>query len=284
MTALQMWRTFDADTAAAGPPVAALAGPPTALEVWWTAEGFDPLEPRDDHGRWTHLGAAAHELAAKLTADVPDAARAEVARGLAHQVEQAPNTAAKFRGFHMAEWGSDEANQYMERHNGRFGFYTDMTRQITLHPVWQHPKLRAKAADRWEKAQAAGWFTPTGADTPLQAVTAHEYGHHVANRFMNGHNLSSAAARELLPVIARELGLSEPPKGNVFHVEAKELDAWVAQHADTIRSLVSEYGSKSFTEMLAEIWQEYSTMGDKARPHVQQIGAAMRDLAEGSRF
>ena len=48
----------------------------------------------------------------------------------------------------------------------------------------------------------------------------------------------------------------------------------------TIESSVSEYAATNFNEMLAEVWQEYSTMGDLARPGIREIGQIMRELAE----
>lgn len=250
---------------------------------------FEELHPRNPVGPGGgRFRSAVHGLLDSLMEHVPESVRREVGDGLTVQAELAPRTAKRLKGVLAPEWGTDAAGLYRERHDTYMALYSTATHDIAVHPAWTHPTNKVKAAERVDRARAAGWFAPSGADTPLQATMAHEYGHHVTDQFMPRPNLlDGRTAGRLIPPMARALGIDDgplldQPGARTLGIHRRHLDEWVRQNADQLRAQVSQYGATSFREMLAEIWGEYSTLGDQARPHIREIGAVMRDLAEGS--
>jgi hypothetical protein len=128
---------------------------------------------------------------------------------------------------------------------------------------------------------SSGWWTPSGAADPLQTVVAHEYGHHITVEMFRV--ITPAGGRRLLETIRDQLGI--PLDTNLDQVGLgmaavmRHITAAVRHHPQVV-DRVSGYAATNGNELLAEVWQEYSTMGDRARPHIRAIGDVMRDLAE----
>lgn len=255
------------------------------------AAAWDPAKhPRNPAGhtgggRFRSALARAHELLQILGDDVPEAMQHQVIDGLAVQAELTPRTMSRLGGVNLLEWGTPISDTYQQLYGRSSAFYAPRDGEIWLHPAWAHPTRPHALQDHVTRTRERGWLTPTGAGTALGGTIGHEYGHHVAAQFMPSQTgMDAATAERFLPTVTQALGLGETTASLLGSgdVARARLDAWVAGHAEQIRALVSEYGSKSFGEMLAEIWQEFSTMGEQARPHIRQIGELMRELAEGS--
>lgn len=129
-----------------------------------------------------------------------------------------------------------------------------VTREITLHPnVFTTPRFHAEALnDR-------GWWS--GSDYPFQfhdQVIAHEIGHDVANRL--GHD-SFPTNANFWDGVAEGLNIPPPDLERAPGYEyenAKLLEVWFKHFAPVIKQAVSEYGTSSIHELLAELWSEYS--------------------------
>lgn len=176
---------------------------------------------------------------------------------------------------------------------------------IWLNPYWATDNGIGKLSVAHIKAGHEGHLSPTGAESAMESTLAHEYGHHVARVFEGDIGFGVAdmpgeLAERFLPAVNEALGANRmsqyPLRGNDhdllkpvhwgsaddprYSVAGQLLDGWVDRNKDLIRTKVSKYGAVSFAEMLAEIWQEYSTKGPDARPHIKVIGDLMREIAE----
>lgn len=126
------------------------------------------------------------------------------------------------------------------------------------------------------------WWTKCPPDLAGGRQTlAHEIGHHIDLGAMRRGAHRSAEFVKLWQEIADRFGVGHPgsAQGGSLHYLI-DLEGWFAQHKAIVTQFVSEYGSTNSREMLAEVWAEYSLMGDKARPAIKAIGARMREIAE----
>lgn len=236
-----------------------------------------------------------------------------VTRQLAHQATLTPRAMTDLDSVHIPALGSPDGDAYLAAKNGAaHAYYTPLgshpsvyaTAQAAtdnpLPAIWFNPHWngnRMGAAVR--KGLDSGWYSPTSVN-PLERTLAHEYGHHVTNVLFEAPDFTGTAAmpgavaeRILGPIndalganrlspFARNGDLLEPVHWGVdqFSVHGNLLDEWVRQNKDLIAANVSRYATKDFGEFLAEVWQEYSTMGARARPHIQTIGVLLRDVTE----
>lgn len=87
--------------------------------------------------------------------------------------------------------------------------------------------------------------------------------------------------RQLASTIRDQLGIQiNVDRIGSFDSMTAQIEAGVLRAQDRVTELVSGYGATSGNELLAEIWQEYSTAGSAARPHIREIGRQMQELAE----
>jgi len=104
------------------------------------------------------------------------------------------------------------------------------------------------------------------------------------------NGLDERQSGELMPALERALGL---PPGTLYEPgsdpDKQLVNERLAEHADVIREKISGYaaqhshgedGHSQFDELLAEVWQEYSMMGKKARTHIKELGDILARLAE----
>jgi hypothetical protein len=121
--------------------------------------------------------------------------------------------------------------------------------------ISQNAAISFLAVPEQDKAAAAGWFMPTGADhTSIEYVAAHEYGHTIDNEQKGGNT----------PYPVRPMAVD-----NV-------LDSVVETTATTgIAPPVSGYSKVSDNELYAEMFAEYTLSGGTtANPIAQELAKA----------
>jgi hypothetical protein len=149
------------------------------------------------------------------------------------------------------------------------GQYDPKRQRIVLHERIFDPGFPARRRHLTE----VRWLAPCGHEHEnASSIVAHEFGHHVDHQMQTA---SRRALKRFWQLVADELGV-EPPD----EPDDPGIEFWCEEHEDVIREKISEYASTRGGEVLAEIWQEYSTMGENARPWVRAIGEAMLELAE----
>jgi hypothetical protein len=199
--------------------------------------------------------------------EVRQAVEAELSR----QSSIAPQAAGRLRRVSQ-DWDHDA--------DGTLAYFDRSFAEIHLHPDWSSPAAPLNEASV-RMSTSSGWWTPSGAAGPLQTVVAHEYGHHITVEMFRV--ITPGGARRLLETIRDQLGI--PLDAHLDQVGLgmaavmRRITAAVRNHPLVV-DRVSGYAATNGSELLAEVWQEYSTMGDRARPHIRAIGDVMRDLAE----
>jgi hypothetical protein len=182
---------------------------------------------------------------------------------LREQADLVPKVAEEFRGVRLGT-DADFAN------DGVVGIYSPATSRVVLH----ERVFSEKYAKVFAREVRTGFATPCGhGHTAPQSVFSHEFGHHV-HKFIDEAPRSERFA--FWNNVGRELGLSPRPPS----VLLEDVNKWISSNKGLIRGSVSEYATSNSFELLAEIWQEYSTMGTRARPHIQRIGKMMQEMAE----
>lgn len=204
-----------------------------------------------------------------LTDGLPTSLRKPVADALNAQAKLAPGTVMKLRGLGFDDLG------------GGLAEYKHPAGVINLNNQWKTNKRGLDAAAK--SSHADGYLAPTGAATPVGAVIAHEFGHRVAFRFIdpNAPGVPRRVSDKLFGALSTSLGVRPPSSPNGVLTPYPAIKNWMTSNRFAISGNVSEYAAESFHELLGEIWQEFSTQGDKARPVAQVVGKAMLSLAEG---
>lgn len=249
-------------------------------------EGGTPEAKADTKAAVAHL----HKL---VEEGLPQRVQASVNEAFTVQGALAPKTSMLLRQVHAPQRGED-AKLFLNE--GTFAYYSKIDKRLAINPGWAEDDIRGLGAEDFKvlsatvgQCRSSGWLTHSGAGDELGHICSHEFGHHVANAFMKNNgipgkafeeHLEAATAQRLLPAVSRALGMTTPPKGSAGKVGVVDLDKWIERNHATIESKVSEYAATNFNEMLAEVWQEYSTMGAQARPGIREIGQIMRELAE----
>lgn len=197
---------------------------------------------------------------------------ATVRKALDRQAELTPNTIKTLRGVERAT-----PEDMASLPPGALAFYRVSARKIFV----PEDALGSRVHDSGLRMLDCGWWTKCEVqDAGSGHILAHEYGHHV-HRFGMGAGVDSANVAKVWDALADELGVPVPgrsvsPYGDVTVF----LDSWFELHRAELARRISTYGSKSAGECMAEIWAEYSNMGDKARPAIRRIGAMMQQIAE----
>lgn len=156
--------------------------------------------------------------------------------------------------------------------------YTPTTERVRMNPLWRDDV--AEMRHHVDKGRNSGWFSPSGGDHAA-SIFAHEYGHHV--HFSMGSGVSAERLQHLVATIGRELGISVDVSNIVrFEDSVQALNRALEANIVRVMERVSVYATTNAYELLAEIWQEYSTLGARARPHIRVIGDLMREIAEAA--
>lgn len=241
-----------------------------------------PTTPEPEREPASASPASAASARRREIVDITGRSRESVLTEFDRQARLTPQAEQRLAGVH--DTGDFETRRnsfaYYNVHGGDAG---DLY-HLHLHPGWSSTSLANDAGTR--AAVSSGWFTPTGAQEPVQTVFAHEYGHHVTRAmFSNSGIIDPAGAERLLETIRDQLGIpldtSHSDRAPISTVGTlmPRLTAAVENHP-RVADRVSSYAMSNGWELLAEVWQEYSTMGDQARPHIRAIGDVMRELAE----
>lgn len=260
---------------------------------------FRPDQLRDPHtGEWIDepgAGELVRKMVDKLVQAHPeeggltslgvhgDLQREQVAAALHHQFRLTPGRAARLKRVSLPPPDAQHplVGKTREKLGSAFAMYGSKHGTIVLHPDLSKPKTFERASAAIEHSHASGWLAPSGADSALGGIVSHEYGHHIHFGFLDSdESLDEPTAARLLPLVAHSLGLSPPPSTTDGRVSMAQMDEWIKSNAGRIRQMVSQYGAENSREFFAELWGEFSTMGEDARPYVREIGELMRQLAE----
>ena len=144
-----------------------------------------------------------------------------------------------------------------------------------------------------------GWWTPAGPDKKLlDSVLAHELGHGVADRGLKarygvvsgrsaaggntGRQAAAAMGADMWKAIADGAGLMPPldlDKKDPYDFE-KTINRWIGSNKAKLAREVSTYGTTNMSEMLAELWQEYTQSSDPRAAAKAYGDYVMRYLAD----
>lgn len=212
----------------------------------------------------------------------------QIRDGLIRQAELTPKTAMTLTSVGSQDWWDFTLD--LQNVNAA---YHGTDRNIGLSPMWsQRPERMQEASDF---SRQAGYHTPNGVDSGVASTVAHEFGHHVMRQIYDWTPAGGAdegpsagmpmpLAKRLMRVTSRALGVPEPDysrEPDAAVLSDRGLDRWYLRAKLEILDKVSGYaGNDGLQELFAEVWREYSTMGDRARPHIKQIGRAMAREAE----
>ena len=191
--------------------------------------------------------------------------REPIHRALVNQAGFAPRTMGRLRQVDVLEGNELESFYYR---NGRdaVGAYRVDDRRLMITPQ----NMTAAAEKSFQKELKSGWSSKCGHGN-LGSFIAHECGHHV---HAMTRNLPDALTKELWQGVAQSLGAPRP-----LLFDQGSLDQWVIRNADLLGKKVSRYGATDSSELLAEIWAEYTTNAE-ARGHIAEIGRLLQRLAE----
>jgi len=210
--------------------------------------------------------------------------RAPIMQTLGAQADLVPSTTLMLEGVDYARADADREGMFGWDF-GEMARYDQFSNRIALSPDWHDHYLELSEASH--HAHASGWHPPSTEIGGPAASMAHEFGHHVVET-MRRNGFDERQAGELFGTLERALDL-EP---GTLHEIGEDFDKAtvnlrLAPHGDIIRERISGYAaqpsgdqSSQLDELLAEVWQEYSMMGDKARPHIKEVGAILARLAE----
>lgn len=196
----------------------------------------------------------------------PSGARDEVMRELRRQNALVPNTLAELVSVGMAT----HADRVRVRSMDSLAWYQPWDRRIFLGNDIFSDRYENQV---WTMERNTNWCSRTGhSHSGGQAVLAHEFGHHVHNML---DRMPYGDRRKFYHAVANALGIQPP-----VAISDANLEEWMTLNKYAIINQVSKYGATSIQEMMAEVWQEYSTSGDGSRPAILAIGKLMQDLAE----
>lgn len=206
----------------------------------------------------------AEQHARELTKSLPPSVRKDVLDSLIQQAALKPRSVRTLKGFEFRDLGNGGAQ------------YLPDQRTIAINSRWKTHKRAMTTAGK--ASLEDGFLTPTGASSVLGAYIAHEFGHHVAfGRYSpSAPGLVKPFGDRVMGALSRAIGVSGPPPSRGANIRWPDVTSWMARNRQKLQTEVSEYGAESFHELLAELWQEFSTRGDNARPAAKAVGAVLQ--------
>lgn len=243
---------------------------------------FNPLEPRDAHGRWTrgaytqpplpgmpapetfsHLVSASAGAFRHQDEGMKRKATAEVLHALAIQAKIVPHIIKneKITYKTRVEMQGDDSDPDVTVEGA-----TSMN-SIDFSTTISDAMTDGQASKEARESRDNGWWAPADPQyTMVDTVVAHETGHVIAN------NLSFADRWDyhLWVGVADALGMDLPPHGVWDSDEPRlqnvaDMGAWMENNQYEIARTVSNYGASDPFELGAELWSEY-TMSSHPRP------------------
>lgn len=188
--------------------------------------------------------------------------RTRVERALTRQAGFTPRTMMTLNGVRELDRRAPSYGQ-----PGVIGEYDERTQVLYLDAS----AFQAQAQETYTRERERGYVSRCGERfSSLDALIAHEYGHHAHDRWL----LDAPNRGATWKAIAAALGVPPPSR-----YDERSLDNWAKRHKQLVENLVSKYATHTVLEMLAETWAEY-TLGDPPRPHIQAIGEILQKAAE----
>jgi len=133
--------------------------------------------------------------------------------------------------------------------------------------------FQAGAEDTFRRERDTNFIARCGEQfDSLDALIAHEYGHHAHDQWMLG--APESVVRDTWRQLAKAVGLPPPSR-----FDEQSVNNWVLRNKQYFENMVSRYGGSSVVEMLAETWSEF-TLGDPPRPHIQAMGEILQKATE----
>lgn len=201
---------------------------------------------------------------------VPASLKAQVGDEMQRQAALTPGPMLQLR--RVNDGGPDFSTHFRTAN----AYYTFAEREIYMHPQWGNPVEQGYRSSLKHRAIESGFSSPTGASTAAGSTAAHEFGHHL-------HGLMRGMPAEELRDFAEQLGTALKIQIETRFIHDwtflnDQLDIAIRRNKGQIEAMVSTYGATNAMELLAEIWQEYSTLGDKARPHIREAGRLIQSV------
>lgn len=124
------------------------------------------------------------------------------------------------------------------------------------------------------RAMASGWFTKGGQG--VEQTIAHEMGH----AFLNEARMTPEQRKRIADSLVQDFGLTNP-FGVSPHLRyyGDMLTRIIHRPSNKpkVKRLVSKYGATNASELMAEVWSEY-TMNPKPRPRIKKLGDILKGI------
>jgi hypothetical protein len=142
---------------------------------------------------------------------------------------------------------------------GRFG-----SQQHEIHISEDVADLPSSYMTQQKKS---GWFSKSNANTTMEHVASHEFGHSVQVKAGLG------PTGDAVDALAKILGVTPPKRDITGTPDYRNMNEWTVKNRVAISKEVSIYGATDVQELMAEIWAEYS-QGTSAKPPRRAAKAA----------
>jgi hypothetical protein len=190
-----------------------------------------------------------------------------IRKALREQFSVAPKALGNLREVKALK-GEESRRFAAEQGRDTVGGYLFREQRMVIQPR----VFTSKFEDGFKKELRSGYSSKCGHNhSGVEALIAHECGHLMEDLMSRG------STQKLAPIwkaLAGGLGLKPP-----FFYDERSLNSWVEKNRAELKTGVSGYGVTNSSELIAEIWMEYST-NSEARPHIKAAGEEIRKLAE----
>lgn len=198
----------------------------------------------------------------------PAQSRDDILAELRHQAELVPEVASRLSNVFLNTSSMTDAGREV---NGYFQavYRGDMlSREIHM----SERVFRSQSTREQLRSEISGFKTSCGqTHTTGQSVFAHEFGHHLD--YLVRDASTGPELKGLWDTISDAIGV-HPPTG-VSDVQLKD---WLRRNNAAITREISGYATSSRSELLAEVWREYSG-NPNARPVIRKIGSLLHKMA-----